>query len=81
MAFNGDAVRELAAQFLVLAEKQGAHSRSWSGTASWVFLCCVPAIWSRAAVTSIEQLRFMTLPNIVCWLRLRVLAMILGPQS
>ena len=24
MAFNGDAVRELAAQFLVLAEKQGA---------------------------------------------------------
>jgi len=24
VAFNGDAVRELAAQFLVLAEKQGA---------------------------------------------------------
>ena len=28
VAFNGDAVRELAAQFLTLAEKQGRQSRS-----------------------------------------------------
>ena len=35
-AFNGDVVRELAAQFLALAEKQGGLPfRSWSATAKW----------------------------------------------
>ena len=37
-AFNGDAVRELAAQFLMLAENRERQSRSWLGTVSWVFL-------------------------------------------
>ena len=39
-AFNGDAVRELAAQFLALAKKRGRPSRSWSGTASWAVHSC-----------------------------------------
>ena len=37
-AFNGDAVRELAAQFLTLAEKQGAPVPLVVGHRIWVFL-------------------------------------------
>ena len=40
LAFNGDVCRELAAQFLALAEKQGRLLRLWSGIVSWVLPCC-----------------------------------------
>ena len=38
MAFNGDVICGLAAQFLALAKKQSATARSWLGIASWAFL-------------------------------------------
>ena len=38
VAFNGDVMRELAAQFLALAEKQGATVPLMIGHRSWAFL-------------------------------------------
>jgi hypothetical protein len=44
VAFNGDVVRDLAAQFLALLRSGGRPYRSWSGTASRVLHCCAREI-------------------------------------
>ena len=75
-AFNGDAVRELAAQFLTLAEKQGAPVPLMVGHRIMGVSLMFTGIWSKVAITSIEQSitsieqsRFMTPVNIVRSLR------------
>ena len=68
-SFNRDAVRELAAQFLTLAEKQGAAAPLIVGHR----LMGVSLMWGPGNLVEARdhfdrELRFMTLSNIVRWL-------------
>ena len=79
VAFNGDVVRELAAQFLALAEKQNATvplmiAHRLMG-ASLLFTGDI----AKAGRTSIKRSRFTIRPSIVRWRR--VLAKTCGWQS
>jgi predicted ATPase len=67
VAFNGDMVRKLAAQFLALAEKQGATTPLCSGTASWALHLCLRGTSRRVERTTIRRSRFTILPRIVRW--------------
>ena len=49
IAFDGNAMRELAAQFLTLAEKQRTTSRSLSDIALWAPLCSAPGTLRKAS--------------------------------
>ena len=69
VAFNGDVLRELAAQFLALAEKQAATVPLWSGIASWALPCCTRETSRKAERTTIRAWCFTILPNIVRWRR------------
>ena len=41
LGFNGDLCHELAARFVMLAEKQGSTAPLMSGIASWDIPCCI----------------------------------------
>ena len=69
IAFNGDMALELAAQFLALAEKQGATVPRWSGIASWVFPWCIRGRLLKVGRISIARSRFTILPSTVRWRR------------
>ena len=80
VAFNGDVVRELAAQFLALAEKQGTTVPLMIGTSSHgYFLAAYGRHRGKSERTSIARSRFTILPSIVRWRR--VLAKTPGWQS
>ena len=70
VAFNGDAVRELAAQFLALAEKQEgdspAHDRA---SPHGHFLAVHGRHRGRPGASTIRRSRFTILPSIVRWRR------------
>ena len=78
VAFNGDVVRELAAQLMTLAEKQGATIPLMVGHRVMSFSLLVTGDIAKAERTSIRHSRFTILPNIVRWRR--DLAMTLGCQ-
>ena len=70
VAFNGDVMRELAAQFLALAEKQGATVPLMIGHRLMGNSLAVSRETSRkAGRTSIRRSRFTILPSIVRWRR------------
>ena len=70
VAFNGDVMRELAAQFLALAEKQGATVPLMIGhRLMGDFLDCVRETSRKAERTTIRRSRFTILPSIVRWRR------------
>ena len=70
VAFNGDVMRELAAQFLALAEKQGATVPLMIGhRLMGMSLLCTGDIAARHERTSIRRSRFTILPSIVRWRR------------
>ena len=69
VAFNGDVMRDLAAQFLALAEKQGAAVPLMVGhRIMGISLLHTGDIEKRGCI-SIERSRSMTLPSIVRWRR------------
>ena len=69
VAFNGDVVRELAAQFLALAEKQGATVPLMIGhRLMGTSLMCTGDI-AEGRAHSIRRSRFTILPSIVRWRR------------
>ena len=70
VAFNGDVLRELAAQFLALAEKQRATAPA-DGRASphGHFLGLHGEHCGRLERTTIRRSRFTILPSIVRWRR------------
>ncbi len=65
VAFNGDVMRELAIQFLALAQKQSATAPA-HGRASrqWVCLFCIPGTSQRDALISITRSRSTIRPSI-----------------
>ena len=69
VAFNGDVMRELAAQFLALAEKQGATVPLMIGHRLMGIPCCTRETSRKAERTSIRRSRFTILPSIVRWRR------------
>ena len=70
VAFNGDVMRELAAQFLALAEKQGATVPLMIGhRLMGTSLLFTGDIAARPSATSIRRSRFTILPSIVRWRR------------
>ena len=69
MAFNGDALRELAAQFLALAEKQGATAPLMIGHRVMGISCCARETSRKAACTTIRRSRFTILSSIARWRR------------
>jgi predicted ATPase len=69
VAFNGEALSELAEHFLALAKKGGRLSPSWLGIALWVFPCCAREISREAERTTISRSRSMILSNTVRWRR------------
>jgi hypothetical protein len=64
VAFKGDVVPELAAQFLALAEKQGATAPLMIGHPSWAIPCCKQATSPNVERISIARLRSTILPSI-----------------
>ena len=80
VAFNGDVMRDLAAQFLALAEKQGATVPLMIGhRLMGISLTAVRETSRKAGRISIRRSRFTILPSIVRWRR--DLAKTLGWQS
>ena len=70
VAFNGDAVRELAAQFLALAEKQGTTVPLMIGASPHGYVIAAARETSRKAERiSIRRSRFTILPSTVRWRR------------
>ena len=70
VAFNGDVMRELAAQFLALAEKQGATVPLMIGhRLMGVSLMLTGDIRGRPSASTIRRSRFTILPSIVRWRR------------
>ena len=73
VAFNGDVLRELAAQFLALAEKQRADIVPLMDRASrsWALPCCLRETSRKHERISIRRMttRFTILPSIVRWRR------------
>ena len=69
VAFNGDAVRELAAQFLALAEKQGATAPLMIGHRLMGVSLLARETSRKAERILIGRSRFMILPNIARWRR------------
>ena len=70
VAFNGDVMRELAAQFLALAEKQGATVPLMIGhRLMGYFLAAYGRHRGRPSALSIRRSRFTILPSIVRWRR------------
>ena len=65
VAFNGDVVRELAAQFLALAEKQGATVPLMIGHRLMGIPCCIRGTSRKGERISIARSRFTILPSIV----------------
>jgi predicted ATPase len=57
VALKSDVARDLAAQFLALADKQGATVPLMMGIASWALPCCARGPSRKAGRTSIRQLR------------------------
>ena len=80
VAFNGDVLRELAAQFLALAEKQKATvpRHDWASPHGH-FLAAYGRHRGRPRALTIRRSRFTILPSIVRWRR--VLAKTSGWQS
>jgi hypothetical protein len=69
-AFNGDVIRDLAAHFLALAEKQGATIPLMIGhRLMGVSLLCVRGTSRKVGRISIGWSRFTILPSIVRWQR------------
>ena len=70
VAFNGDVMRELAAQFLALAEKQGTTvpRHGWASPHGY-FAAMHGRFGAQAARISIERSRFTILPSIARWRR------------
>ena len=69
MAFNGDVMRDLAAQFLALAEKQGTTVPLMVGHRIMGISLCSRETSRKAEYISIKRLRFTILPSIVRWRR------------
>ena len=70
VAFDGDVCRELAAQFLALAEKQRATVPLMIGhRVMGTFLAAYGSTSRKAGRTSITRSRFTILPSIVRWRR------------
>ena len=70
VAFNGDVMRELAAQFLALAEKQGATVPLMIGhRLMGTSLMCYGRHRGRPGASTIRRSRFTILPSIVRWRR------------
>ena len=69
VAFNGDAVRELAAQFLALAEKQRATVPLMIGHRLMGFSLHTRVTLRKDEHISITRSRFTFLPSIVRWRR------------
>ena len=70
VAFNGDVMRELAAQFLALAEKQGATVPLMIGhRLMGISLLCTGDIAARPSALRSARSRFTILPSIVRWRR------------
>ena len=70
VAFNGDVMRELAAQFLALAEKQGATSPAHDRASSHGrFIDANGRHCAKAERITIRRSRFTIPPNIVHWRR------------
>ena len=69
VAFNGDVVRELAAQFLALAEKQGATVPLMIGHRLMGISLLLRETSRKAERISIRRSRFTILPSIVRWRR------------
>ena len=67
VAFNGDVMRELAAQFLTLAEKQGATAPLMIGHRLMGPPCWLPETSRKAEHISIRQSHFTIPPSIVRW--------------
>ena len=69
VAFNGDAMRELAAQFLALAEKQRATAPLMIGHRLMGTSLCLRETSRKAERISIRRSRFTILRSIVRWRR------------
>jgi len=69
VAFNGDAIRELAGQFLALAEKQGATIPLMVGHRLMGTSLLDTGDITEVERTSIRRLHFMFPPSIVRWQR------------
>ena len=69
VAFNGDAMRELAAQFLALAEKQGATAPLMIAHRLMGLPCCVRETSRKAGSISIARSHFTILWSIARWRR------------
>ena len=67
VAFSGDVVRSLAAQFLALAEKQGATVPLMIGHRLKAISLASTGTSRKAGPTMIRRSRFMILPSIVRW--------------
>ena len=68
VAFDGDAFRELSAQFLALAEKQERNDPAHHRASPYGSLPNAHrGHRGRAVRTMIKQSRFTTPPNIACW--------------
>jgi hypothetical protein len=61
------AMRELAAQFLALAEKKRRQARVWLGIALWVRRCCIQATSPKDERTMIRPWRFTIPPSLFEW--------------
>ena len=68
VAFNGEVMRELAAEFLALAERQGRPCRSSSDIGLWALPWRVQGTSRQGERTLIGQSHFIIAPNIARWL-------------
>ena len=69
VAFNGDVIRNLAAQFLTLAEKQATTAATMIGHRLMGASLVHTGEIVQGRGTMIRRSRFSILPSIVCWRR------------